>query len=100
MPITPLEHDDRQHHSPQNEPDRGQRDLRHRVQPGGALSGRTHSRFGRRDPWLLGAALATLVLSNPENAARDLGVLNIANAGPQMIAPFVAAAVLRVRSVR
>nr|WP_055501996.1 hypothetical protein [Nonomuraea pusilla] len=28
-------------------------------------------------------ALATLVPPNPENAARDLGVLNIANAGPQ-----------------
>ncbi|GLW96758.1 MFS transporter [Microtetraspora sp. NBRC 16547] len=36
-------------------------------------------------------ALVTLVLPNPENAARDLGVLNIANAGPQMIAPLAAA---------
>ncbi|MCC5575319.1 MFS transporter [Microtetraspora sp. AC03309] len=41
-------------------------------------------------------ALATLVLPNPENAARDLGVLNIANAGPQMIAPFVAAAIIEL----
>ncbi|WP_433360529.1 MFS transporter [Streptosporangium sp. CA-115845] len=36
-------------------------------------------------------ALVTLVLPNPESAARDLGVLNIANAGPQMFAPFAAA---------
>ncbi|WP_433412568.1 MFS transporter [Microtetraspora malaysiensis] len=36
-------------------------------------------------------ALVTLVLPNPESAARDLGVLNVANAGPQMIAPLAAA---------
>ncbi|MGI5490030.1 MFS transporter [Microtetraspora malaysiensis] len=36
-------------------------------------------------------ALVTLVLPNPENAARDMGVLNVANAGPQMIAPLAAA---------
>ncbi|MFH8519636.1 MFS transporter [Streptomyces gelaticus] len=36
-------------------------------------------------------ALVTLVLPSAEDAARDMGVLNIANAGPQIIAPFLAA---------
>ncbi|MGW6708262.1 MFS transporter [Streptomyces sp. NPDC054956] len=36
-------------------------------------------------------ALVTLVLPSATDAARDLGVLNIANAGPQIIAPFLAA---------
>jgi MFS family permease len=40
------------------------------------------------------AALVTLVLPRSEDAARDLGVLNIANAGPQVLSPFVAAAVI------
>ncbi|KKZ73650.1 MFS transporter [Streptomyces showdoensis] len=35
-------------------------------------------------------ALVTLVLPSADDAARDLGVLNIANAGPQIIAPFLA----------
>ncbi|MCX5610955.1 MULTISPECIES: MFS transporter [unclassified Streptomyces] len=39
-------------------------------------------------------ALVTLVLPRAENAARDLGVLNMANAGPQIIAPFIASAVV------
>lgn len=39
-------------------------------------------------------ALVTLVLPRAENAARDLGVLNMANAGPQIVAPFVASAVV------
>ncbi|MFF2507759.1 MFS transporter [Streptomyces sp. NPDC058067] len=39
-------------------------------------------------------ALVTLVLPNAADAARDLGVLNIANAGPQIIAPFVASLVV------
>lgn len=39
-------------------------------------------------------ALVTLVLPKAENAARDMGVLNIANAGPQIIAPFVASAIV------
>ena len=29
-----------------------------------------------------------------EDAARDMGVLNVANAGPQIIAPFVASAIV------
>ncbi|MFI6598924.1 MFS transporter [Nonomuraea sp. NPDC050536] len=41
-------------------------------------------------------ALATLVLPNPEDAARDLGVLNVAAAGPQIAAPFVASAVIQI----
>ncbi|MER6571313.1 MFS transporter [Streptomyces sp. NPDC001093] len=39
-------------------------------------------------------AVVTLVLPRAEDAARDLGVLNIANAGPQIVAPFVASAVV------
>ncbi|QNS09187.1 MFS transporter [Streptomyces xanthii] len=39
-------------------------------------------------------ALVTLVLPNAADAARDLGVLNIANAGPQILAPFVASLVV------
>ncbi|MEV6999014.1 MFS transporter [Streptomyces sp. NPDC093982] len=41
-------------------------------------------------------ALVTLVLPKAEDVARDMGVLNIANAGPQIIAPFVASAVVTV----
>ena len=40
------------------------------------------------------AALVTLVLPRSEDAARDLGVLNIANAGPQVIAPLLAALII------
>jgi MFS family permease len=40
------------------------------------------------------AALVTLVLPTAEDAARDLGVLNIANAGPQVIAPLFAAIII------
>jgi MFS family permease len=39
-------------------------------------------------------ALVTLVLPRSEDAARDLGVLNIANAGPQVLAPLLAALVI------
>ena len=39
-------------------------------------------------------ALVTLVLPRMQDAARDMGVLNIANAGPQVVAPFIAAAVI------
>ncbi|QES24400.1 MFS transporter [Streptomyces venezuelae] len=39
-------------------------------------------------------ALVTMVLPKAEDAARDMGVLNIANAGPQVIAPFVASLVV------
>ncbi|MDE3721710.1 MFS transporter [Nocardiopsis sp. N85] len=39
-------------------------------------------------------ALATLVLPSGADAARDMGVLNIAAAGPQVIAPFVASAII------
>jgi MFS family permease len=40
------------------------------------------------------AALITLVLPRSEDAARDLGVLNIANAGPQVLAPLLAALII------
>ncbi|GAB3736905.1 MFS transporter [Nocardiopsis nanhaiensis] len=39
-------------------------------------------------------ALATLVLPSKADAARDMGVLNIAAAGPQVIAPFIASTVI------
>ncbi|MEU4985362.1 MFS transporter [Streptomyces sp. NPDC021969] len=39
-------------------------------------------------------ALVTLVLPSAQDAARDMGVLNIANAGPQIIAPFMASVVV------
>ncbi|MCX5384386.1 MFS transporter [Streptomyces sp. NBC_00083] len=39
-------------------------------------------------------AVVTLVLPSAEDAARDMGVLNIANAGPQIVAPFVASAIV------
>ncbi|GAA1078500.1 MFS transporter [Nocardiopsis composta] len=39
-------------------------------------------------------ALMTLILPRSEDAGRDMGVLNIANAGPQIIAPFIAASVI------
>jgi MFS family permease len=39
-------------------------------------------------------ALATEVLPNPDDVAKDLGVLNIANALPQSIAPAVAPAII------
>ncbi|MER5869354.1 MFS transporter [Streptomyces sp. NPDC002044] len=39
-------------------------------------------------------ALVTMVLPKAEDAARDMGVLNIANAGPQIIAPFIASVVV------
>ncbi|HXW46099.1 MAG TPA: MFS transporter [Streptosporangiaceae bacterium] len=40
------------------------------------------------------AALVTLVLPRTQDAARDLGVLNIANAGPQVLAPLFAALII------
>ncbi|MGW0120839.1 MFS transporter [Streptomyces sp. NPDC003327] len=39
-------------------------------------------------------ALVTMVLPAAEDAARDMGVLNIANAGPQIVAPFVASVIV------
>ncbi|MBL1074283.1 hypothetical protein JK358_07720 [Nocardia sp. 2] len=39
-------------------------------------------------------ALVTMVLPSAEDAARDMGVLNVANAGPQILGPFVASAVV------
>lgn len=44
-------------------------------------------------------ALVTDVLPNPDNAAKDLGVFNIANALPQSIAPALGAFLLRIGSV-
>jgi MFS family permease len=41
-------------------------------------------------------ALMTQVLPRPDDAAKDMGVLNIANALPQALAPAVAAVVIGV----
>lgn len=41
-------------------------------------------------------ALVTMVLPRAEDAARDMGVLNIANAGPQIVAPFIASMIVGV----
>ncbi|WP_234323773.1 MFS transporter [Streptomyces sp. NRRL F-2580] len=39
-------------------------------------------------------ALVTMVLPKAEDAARDMGVLNIATAGPQIVAPFIASVIV------
>lgn len=39
-------------------------------------------------------ALVTKVLPNPEEVGKDMGVINIANAGPQIVAPSIAALVV------
>ncbi|MEU8777207.1 MFS transporter [Streptomyces sp. NPDC048606] len=39
-------------------------------------------------------ALVTMVLPRAQDAARDMGVLNIANAGPQIVAPFIASVIV------
>ncbi len=44
-------------------------------------------------------ALISRVLPNAEDRARDLGVMNIANAGPQVIAPFVAGWIISLLKV-
>ena len=43
-------------------------------------------------------ALATDVLQNPDDAAKDMGVLNYANALPQSLVPILAAPILAVGS--
>lgn len=39
-------------------------------------------------------AIMTLVLPDPENTARDLGLLNVATTGPQIAGPFLAALII------
>lgn len=39
-------------------------------------------------------AIMTLVVPDPENTARDLGLLNIATTGPQIAGPFLAAVII------
>ena len=41
-------------------------------------------------------ALITQVLPNAEDRARDLGVINIANSAPQVLAPVIAAPLVTV----
>jgi MFS family permease len=43
-------------------------------------------------------ALATEVLPNPDEAAKDLGVLNIANTLPSSVAPIIAPAIIALGS--
>jgi len=42
----------------------------------------------------VGNAVATLVLPNSENNARDMGIFNIANSAPIIFAPFIAAYII------
>lgn len=44
-------------------------------------------------------ALVTDVLPNPDNAAKDLGIFNIASAMPQSLAPAIAPAILAIGAV-
>ncbi len=83
----------------------------------GRMSDRTSSRLGMRRPWmvigLVGGSLGILivalapsmavdlalvadVLPESDNAAKDLGVLNIAGALPFSVAPAIAPAVLAI----
>ena len=83
----------------------------------GRMSDRTSSRLGMRRPWmvigLVGGSLGILivalapsmavdlalvadVLPDSDNAAKDLGVLNIAGALPFSVAPAIAPAVLAI----
>lgn len=41
-------------------------------------------------------AVTTQVLPNPDDAAKDLGVMNMANVLPQVLAPFIATAIFAV----
>ncbi|MFF0745972.1 MFS transporter [Streptomyces sp. NPDC004111] len=41
-------------------------------------------------------ALVTMVLPKSEDAARDMGILNVANAGPQIAAPFIAGLIVQL----
>jgi MFS family permease len=54
-----------------------------------AIHGAAFGAYGAVD-----IAIVTLVLPSKDDAARDMGILNIANAGPQMIAPFIASAII------
>ena len=44
-------------------------------------------------------ALISRVLPNAEARAQDLGVINIANSGPQVLAPFLAGAIVAILKV-
>ncbi len=50
--------------------------------------------FGAGSFFSVDLALATEVLPNPDDTAKDLGVLNIANALPQSIAPAIAPGII------
>ncbi|WP_194410247.1 MFS transporter [Microbacterium cremeum] len=52
--------------------------------------------FGAGSFMSVDLALATQVLPNPDDTAKDLGVLNIANALPQSIAPAIAPAIIAI----
>jgi len=42
----------------------------------------------------VGNAVATLVLPNSENNARDMGIFNVANSAPIIVAPFISAFII------
>lgn len=50
--------------------------------------------FGAGSFFSVDLAMATQVLPNPEDTAKDLGVLNMANALPQSIAPAIAPGII------
>ena len=52
------------------------------------------SRFGAGAFFSVALALATQVLPNPDETAKDLGVLNIAATLPQTIGPFLGGAIV------
>lgn len=44
----------------------------------------------------VGQALSLEVLPNPQTAAKDIGILNFANTGAQILAPILGATIYRV----
>ncbi|GAA2367108.1 MFS transporter [Nonomuraea africana] len=54
-----------------------------------AIHGAAFGAYGAVD-----IAIVTLVLPSKDDAARDMGILSIANAGPQMVAPFIASGII------
>ncbi|MFE4834557.1 MFS transporter [Arthrobacter sp. NPDC056691] len=60
----------------------------------GAVIGMCLLGFGFGSYVSVDGALVTLVIPKLEDAGRDLGILNIANAGPQVIAPVIAGSIV------
>lgn len=60
----------------------------------GAIIGMCLLGFGFGSYVSVDGALVTMVIPKLEDAGRDLGILNIANSGPQVIAPVIAGSVV------